>query len=370
MGVRFGVSWGRGPYTSTPPPHIHGPHCARRPTVRDGWPTRLIPSFTFTSPSDPVVILWCPSQPGADGMRRGGWAGPQDHALPQSRPPGGAKIPASAHPCRVLTTRSWGCFREGSHQGAYPPVPPLVRPQGSPGGGVGNSTPAPHGVSQRAPPSSAHDPLAPALLPRLRGAFNGPSAALGPHRLWLSPACCRRPGPRCGSPARPPGAPPSWPQHRGCRRPRLRVIRRSKPIASVSMTHTIPVAPERFLTREALAQAAGDPAVRPAQLQVLVVLATRLDSGEWVPVPAASVAAQLGVERGVGGSCSAAVVPLLLAGGRAQARAGDHLPVRPEGASGVPDGGADPHGPAGGPGTGAGAGHRTPPACQPCSARA
>ncbi|WP_144943322.1 hypothetical protein [Kocuria salsicia] len=63
------------------------------------------------------------------------------------------------------------------------------------------------------------------------------------------------------------------------------------------MTHTIPVAPERVLTREALAQAAGDPAVRPAQLQVLVVLATRLDSGEWVPVPAASVAAQLGVER-------------------------------------------------------------------------
>jgi len=46
-----------------------------------------------------------------------------------------------------------------------------------------------------------------------------------------------------------------------------------------------------------LAQAAGDPAVRPAQLQVLVVLATRLDSGEWVPVPAASVAAHLGMER-------------------------------------------------------------------------
>ena len=116
----MGVSWGRGPYTSTPPPHIHGPHCARRPTVRDGWPTLLIPSFTFTSLSDPVLILWCPSQPSADGMRRGG-AGPQDHALPQSRPPpGGAKIPASTHPCRVPTTRPWGCFREVSHQGPVP----------------------------------------------------------------------------------------------------------------------------------------------------------------------------------------------------------------------------------------------------------
>ena len=208
MGVRFGVSGGRGPYTSTPSPHIHGPHCARCPTVRDGWPTRLIPSFTFTSPSDPVVILWCPSQPGAGGMRRGGVGRATGSCVASVPPPGGAEIPASAHPCRVLTTRSWGCFREGSHQVACPLlVPPLVRPQGS-RGGVGNGAPAPHGVSQRAPPSSVHDPLAPALLPRLRGAFNGPSAALGPHRLWLSPACCRRPGPRCGSPARPPrGAP-------------------------------------------------------------------------------------------------------------------------------------------------------------------
>lgn len=74
-------------------------------------------------------------------------------------------------------------------------------------------------------------------------------------------------------------------------------MRRSEPIASVSMTHTISVAPERVLTRDVLAQAASDPAVGPAQLQVLVVLAARLDSGEWVPVPAASVAAQLGVER-------------------------------------------------------------------------
>lgn len=84
-----GGELGQGPIHIDPAPHIHGPHCARRPTVRDGWPTLLIPSFTFTSLSDPVLILWCPSQPSADGMRRGGWAGPQDHALPQSRPPGG-----------------------------------------------------------------------------------------------------------------------------------------------------------------------------------------------------------------------------------------------------------------------------------------
>lgn len=190
-----------------------------------------------------------------------------------------------------------GVFPGGFTPGARPLVPPLVRPQGSGVGAVGNGAPAPHGVSQRAPPSPAHDPLAPTLLPRLRGAFSWPSAALGPHRLWLSPLAVVDRTPVAGHLPAPPGAPPSWPQHRGCRRPRLRVIRRSKPIASVSMTHTIPVAPERVLTREALAQAAGDPAVRPAQLQVLVVLATRLDSGEWVPVPAASVAAQLGVER-------------------------------------------------------------------------
>ena len=114
-----GGELGQGPIHIDPAPHIHGPHCARRPTVRDGWPTLLIPSFTFTSLSDPVLILWCPSQPSADGMRRG--AGPQDHALPQSRPPpGGAKIPASTHPCRVPTTRPWGCFREVSHQGPVP----------------------------------------------------------------------------------------------------------------------------------------------------------------------------------------------------------------------------------------------------------
>lgn len=114
-----GGELGQGPIHIDPAPHIHGPHCARRPTVRDGWPTLLIPSFTFPSLSDPVLILWCPSQPSADGMRRGGRA-PGSCVASVPPPPGGAKIPASTHPCRVPTTRPWGCFREVSHQGPVP----------------------------------------------------------------------------------------------------------------------------------------------------------------------------------------------------------------------------------------------------------
>lgn len=63
------------------------------------------------------------------------------------------------------------------------------------------------------------------------------------------------------------------------------------------MGHISPDAAERVLTRRVLAQAAADPAVSPAQLQVLVVLSETLEAGGWVPVPAASVAEQLRVER-------------------------------------------------------------------------
>ena len=110
---------GQGPIHIDPTPHIRGPHCARRPTIRDGLPRLLTLRFTFTSLSDSVVILWCPSQPSTDGMRRGVGGAPGS-CVASVPPPEGAKIPFSAHPCRVPTTRPWGCFREGSHQGVVP----------------------------------------------------------------------------------------------------------------------------------------------------------------------------------------------------------------------------------------------------------
>jgi len=196
-----GGELGQGPIHIDPAPHIHGPHCARRPTVRDGWPTLLIPSFTFTSLSDPVLILWCPSQPSADGMRRGGRA-PGSCVASVPPPGGGQRFPPPPTPA-VCPRLDHGVFPGGFTPGARPLVPPLVRPQGSGVGAVGNGAPAPHGVSQRAPPSPAHDPLAPTLLPRLRG---GVQLALGspwPSSALAVPACCRRPDARCGSPARP-----------------------------------------------------------------------------------------------------------------------------------------------------------------------
>ena len=93
-----GGELGQGPIHIDPAPHIHGPHYARRPTVRDGWPTLLIPSFTFTSLSDSVVILWCPSQPSADGMRRGGRA-PGSCVVSVPPPPrGGQRFPPPPTP--------------------------------------------------------------------------------------------------------------------------------------------------------------------------------------------------------------------------------------------------------------------------------
>ena len=197
-----GGELGQGPIHIDPAPHIHGPHCARRPTVRDGWPTLLIPSFTFTSLSDSVVILWCPSQPSADGMRRGGRA-PGSCVVSVPPPPGGGKDSRLHPPLPCAHDQTMGVFPGGFTPGARPLVPPLVRPQGSGVGAVGNGAPAPHGVSQRASPSSAHDPLAPTLLPRLRG---GVQLALGspwPSSALAVPACSRRPDARCGSPARP-----------------------------------------------------------------------------------------------------------------------------------------------------------------------
>lgn len=207
------MSWGRGPYTSTPPPHIRGPHCARRPTIRDGLPRLLTLRFTFTSLSDSVVILWCPSQPSTDGMRRGVGGAPGS-CVASVPPREGAKIPFSAHPCRVPTTRPWGCFREGSHQGGYPSPTPRATSR-VPGGGVGNDAPAPHGVSQRAPPSSVRDFPPPPFCPVLGGRSVGPRQPLGPQRLWLSPPAVVDRAPVAGHLPMPPGAPTSWPQHRG-----------------------------------------------------------------------------------------------------------------------------------------------------------
>jgi len=202
MGVRFGVSWGRGPYTSTPPPHIRAPHCARRPTIRDGLPRQLTLRFTFTSLSDSVVILWCPSQPSTDGMRRGGVGGAPGSCVASVPPPEGAKIPFSAHPCRVPTTRPWGVSGRVRTRG-YPSPTPRATSR-VPGGGVGNGAPAPHGVSQRAPPSSVRDFPPPPFCPVLGGAFSWPSAAPWPSTALAVPACCRRPGARCGSSAHAP----------------------------------------------------------------------------------------------------------------------------------------------------------------------
>lgn len=134
---------GQGLIHIDPTPHIHGPHCARRPTVRDGWPTRLIPSFTFTSPSDPVVILWCPSQPGADGMRRGGRAGPQDHALPQSRPPRGGKDSSLRPPLPCAHDQILGVFPGGFTPGGLPPPSPTSRATSRVPRGRGQRCPCP-----------------------------------------------------------------------------------------------------------------------------------------------------------------------------------------------------------------------------------
>ena len=203
---------GQGPIHIDPTPHIRGPHCARRPTIRDGLPRLLTLRFTFTSLSDSVVILWCPSQPSTDGMRRG-VGGPQGHALPQSRP-GGGKDSLLRPPLSCAHDQTLGVFPGGFAPGGYPSPTPRATSR-VPGGGVGNGAPAPHGVSQRAPPSSVRDFPPPPFCPVLGGRSAGPRQPLGPQRLWLSPTAVVDRAPVAGHLPMPPGAPTSWPQHRG-----------------------------------------------------------------------------------------------------------------------------------------------------------
>lgn len=115
---------GQGPIHIDPtPPHIRAPHCARRPAIRDGLPRLLTLRFTFTSLSDSVVILWCPSQPSTDGMRRGGVGGALGSCVASVPPPGGGKDSLLRPPLSCAHDQTLGCFREGSHQGVPQPHP-------------------------------------------------------------------------------------------------------------------------------------------------------------------------------------------------------------------------------------------------------
>ena len=157
---------GQGPIHIDPTPHIRGPHCARRPTIRDGLPRLLTLRFTFTSLSDSVVILWCPSQPSTDGMRRGVGGAPGS-CVASVPPPGGQRFPSP--PTLVVCPRpDPGGVSGRVRTRGYPSPTPRATSR-VPGGGVGNGAPAPHGVSQRAPPSSVRDFPPPPFCPVLGG---------------------------------------------------------------------------------------------------------------------------------------------------------------------------------------------------------